>query len=280
MNDAWFATGRRAARGTLSFVPEFSVPSLNLLRRERRLPPRRLRFMGETDDDYLAIGDQLADTLELHGELRPDSSVLDIGCGYGRLPHALDRRGFEGSYLGLDVLAPHVSWCERNLGSARYRFRHVDVHNGRYNPAGGRPADAVRLDEEGQFDVVALFSVFPHMWPDEVRAYLRLIASCLAPGGVAVVTFFLLDEEQRRLAQAGAARLTFPHEHSPVCRYESRADPLHHVGYERDWVVTEAALAGLALTRPPVPGTWSGRPVDPTERPGYQDAVTFARARQ
>ena len=233
--------------------------------------------MGETDDDYLALGDHLAESLELHAGLRPDSRVLDIGCGYGRLPHALARRGFEGTYLGVDVLAPHISWCARNLGSPGFRFRHLDVRNGRYNPGGSRTADQVRLDE-GAFDVVAVFSVFTHMWPDDVLAYLRLISTCLASDGRALATFFLLDDEWRRRAESGAARLKFPHAHSPVCRYESLEDPLLTVGYESDWVEREAGPAGLALTRPPVPGTWSGRPVDPEQRPGYQDTVTLARA--
>ena len=93
-----------------------------------------------------------------------------------------------------------------------------------------------------------------------------------------MTTFFLLDDEWRRLAESGMARLKFPHAHSPVCRYESLEDPLLTVGYEANWVEREAGSAGLALLQPPVPGKWSGRPAGPGQRPGYQDTVTLAPA--
>ena len=73
--------------------------------------------MGESDQDFIALGDEFVEALTEHAGLRDDSRVLDIGCGYGRLPHALKRSGFAGSYLGIDVLEKHVRWCTSGSAS-------------------------------------------------------------------------------------------------------------------------------------------------------------------
>ena len=131
------------------------------------LPPKRLRFMGESDQDFIALGDEFVAALTEHAGLRDDSRVLDIGCGYGRLPHALKRSAFAGSYLGIDVLEKHVRWCNKRLGEPRFRFQHADIKNDRYNPGGSLAVDDLDLGDD-RFDVIAAFSVFTHMWPEDV----------------------------------------------------------------------------------------------------------------
>jgi SAM-dependent methyltransferase len=235
-----------------------------------------MRFMGDDDETYLAIGDNLVTLLERHTGLRPDSTVLDIGCGYGRLAHALLRRGFTGRYLGVDVLERHIRWCAEQLGTQGVEFRHVDAHNDRYNPNGTERPD--QLDLEGEtFEIAALFSVFTHMWPEDVAAYMRVIASALDAGGAAVASFFLLDGEWWRLHSDGAARRKLPHRRTAFCRYESEAEPLLQVAYELDWVVETAHDAGLRPVLPPHFGTWSGRRHPPGSEPGRHDLLVFER---
>jgi SAM-dependent methyltransferase len=240
------------------------------------LPPKRLRFMGESDPGFVALGNQVVDLLREHADLGRDSRVLDIGCGYGRLPHALRRHGFAGEYVGIDVLKRPVRWCERRLGDDRFRFRHVDLRNDRYNPKGELTVSELDLGDE-RFDVIAAFSVFTHMWPEDVDAYLRTIARALAPGGRAAATFFLLDAEPQKLAAADRVAVTMPFEREAGCRYQSEENPLHRVGYETGWVVGRAAVASLWPATPPVYGTWSLRPIDPSRQPSYQDLVVFRR---
>jgi SAM-dependent methyltransferase len=252
---------------------------LALPRRRPRypIPPARLRFMGETDAEFIEIGDGLVDQLERYAGLGSDSRVLDIGCGYGRVAHALLRRRFTGRYVGIDILERQIEWCAAKLGREGVEFRRVDVRNDRYNPQGADGADALDLAGE-TFEVVALFSVFTHMWPSDVTAYLAKIAAALEPGGRALATFFLLDAEWRRLEAAGAASFRLPFERTPFCRYGSEEEPLHRVGYELDWVRSAAADAGLALVGGPAFGGWSGRAGAAGGDAGYQDAVVFARA--
>lgn len=242
------------------------------------LPPKRLRFMNETDERFLELGDHLVEVLTAHVGLPPDSRVLDIGSGYGRLAHALKRHDFGGSYLGIDVLKRHVRWCAKRLSGDGFEFRHVDLRNDRYNPWGNLAVRDLDLGAE-RFDVIALFSVFTHMWPADVKAYFRLMARVLAPGGRAAATFFLLDHEWHRLVAKGKVGLQMPFEREDGCRYEAAEDPLHRVGYEARWVMLEAIEAGLAPAAPLVYGTWASRPVDRDDHAPapYQDLVIFQR---
>lgn len=233
--------------------------------------------MGESDEVYRELGDHLVEMLERHALLRPDSRVLDIGCGYGRLAHALLRRGFEGRYLGIDVLKPHIRWCSKSLGTEGVEFGHADLHNERYNPSGKRSVH--QLDLGGRdFDVVCAFSVFTHMWPEDVADYMKVVSSALSPDGRALATFFLMDDEWRRLEAEGKVALRLPFQRGRHCRYESEEEPLHRVAYDLGWVVRRGCEAGLIPVESPSFGTWSWRPVDKACRPGYQDALIFGQA--
>lgn len=45
-----------------------------------------------------------------------DSSVIDLGCGYGALVGFLEARGFSGTYLGVDVSAEMIDAARRHHG--------------------------------------------------------------------------------------------------------------------------------------------------------------------
>jgi hypothetical protein len=48
------------------------------------LPPANLRFINENDALFMRIADEMVQTLQRF-DFRVDSSILDIGSGYGRL---------------------------------------------------------------------------------------------------------------------------------------------------------------------------------------------------
>jgi SAM-dependent methyltransferase len=236
-----------------------------------RLPPASMRFMNESDERFLATADELYSLLVTRGNLTPEATVLDIGCGYGRLLYGLVRGGWHGRYVGVDVLAKHVDWCSDNLGDGdRVTFEHANVRNDRYNRKGTlRPAELNLPVKDA--DVIALFSVFTHMWPDDVVSYLRLCRQALAPDGRVVATFFLDNWRLRRLERRGLPTYVLPHGRGPA-RWQSDDDPLHVIAMSERWVRRRARQVGLRLARPPEHGTWSGREGGPT----FQDLVTLA----
>lgn len=227
------------------------------------LPPPRMRFMtGDKDDAQLvAAGTTLARLLRSHG-LLDEHAVLDLGSGYGRLAIGLLTEGFAGRYLGIDILKRPVAWCRRTLtpyAEGRFRFRHLDVRNGRYNPDGVMaPTDLRFPAKTASHDFVAVFSVFTHMYEADIRRYLREIHRVLRPGGRAVITWFLFDEA-RLPAVVSAETSEFPmvNEINAVTRYYDPRDPLWAICYEESHVLAMIAGAGLEVVET-VHGAWCG----------------------
>jgi len=124
-------------------------------------------------------------------------SILDVGCGAGRLAYGLIAAEAPiGRYEGVDVMAAPIDWCAQTIspGHDAYQFRTIDVYNERYNPAGAKVAtDAALPFDDGSFDLVYAFSVFSHMLTADVRAYLLEFARLLAARGVVMITAFVED---------------------------------------------------------------------------------------
>jgi SAM-dependent methyltransferase len=129
------------------------------------LPPRRLmvRVAGTADADwFLRSGRAAYDAIAAHVPLEETHSILDFGCGCGRVTRWFD--GFPGDVAGSDLSAPAVAWCRRNL---RGRFE------------ANRIEPPLAFDDES-FDLVYALSVFTHLtadlqlaWRDELRRVLR-----------------------------------------------------------------------------------------------------------
>jgi SAM-dependent methyltransferase len=241
------------------------------------IPPQTLRFMAEGEREFLQIGDGLLKTIQaVTGGLGPATAIVDIGSGYGRLAHALLRSGFQGTYHGLEILRPHTEWAQQNLGNDRFRFSHLDIRNGRYNPNGRLDAGEVRLQTHAaRCDLIVLTSVFTHMYESEIENYLTCFSEMLQPGGQVVCTFFLLDAERRQAVINDESKLSLPYIRSPVARYHNSSDPLHAIAFERDWVETAAHRSGL-LVKSISYGHWcDGRPKVAKQ---YQDFVVLNAA--
>jgi SAM-dependent methyltransferase len=243
------------------------------------LPPERLRFMNDRDDEtFLRIAAELAELVYSRG-LPRDGRMLDVGSGYGRLAIGLMETGYAGRYLGFDILKRHVRWCRRALTTdPRYRFRHLDVVNARYNPNGTIAPEAVRFPcPDASQDCCALFSVFTHFYEADIRRYLAEIERVLVPGGRAVTTWFLFD--QARLPAVTAPESAFPLVHvlDAVTRYETPEDPLKAIGYDEAFVRGLVEAAGLhvaEVTR----GRWA-RDADPGRSGTFQDLVVVEKPR-
>lgn len=133
------------------------------------------RFAGWDLDDFFRRGSEQVDhTMEVASELRvPQSprSVLDFGCGVGRLSRELARRF--GRYVGVDISAGMVE-----------RARALNGEFGNCTFLLNERPD-LSLFGDGEFDAVVSFIVLQHI-PDRdlIRAYIAEFARVLAPGGL------------------------------------------------------------------------------------------------
>ena len=111
----------------------------------------------------------------LRGEgLRDGSSILDVGCGSGRLATKLGRYPAL-RYLGLDVVPELLDYARRKVGRPDFHFEKVDAPK--------MPLSAPVLD------FCVFFSVFTHILPEESYVYLEEAHRVLKPGGKAVFSF-------------------------------------------------------------------------------------------
>ena len=102
-------------------------------------------------------------------DLRPDDSVLDVGCGDGRITVAIAASVPEGRIVGVDVSGEMIA-------HASAQHCHPTTNNLRF-----AQADAASLPFDSEFSVV--FSNAVLHWVQDQRAAVRGIARALRPGG-------------------------------------------------------------------------------------------------
>ena len=147
------------------------------------LPPRELRArLGGSflaDGFYLESGIAEARRLVARLGYTPNSRIVDIGSGLGRLATGMLWEFGEVPYLGLDANAKFVAWCQQHIGRTHpsYQFVHLDVVNDLYNPGGAIDGDRIRLPVgDGEADIVYLWGLFTNLGPEHVRVYVAEIS--------------------------------------------------------------------------------------------------------
>lgn len=212
------------------------------------IPPKHLRFMGESEEDFLALGDEYARRIcEFLGPVAPNYQLVDVGCGYGRLAYGLLRSGFGGRYFGFDVLGSHIRWLKENFrcpeNEARFAFAVADLYNERYNP-GGKPLQDVNLPRQiGSADCICALSVFTHMYGEEIQTYFDHLMKLLSPTGKLVATFFCLADNADPFATSAAYPLI--RQLSPISYIHKLEDPLLVIAFRRRFL--EALFASHRL---------------------------------
>lgn len=225
------------------------------------LPPKSEIFVGSVDG-FVRSGETLVERLTELADLQPEARVLDIGCGIGRLAIPLTRYLSDaGSYEGLDVVPSGIDWCNEHIASqyGNFRFTLADVFNREYNPSGKfAAADYTFPYLDGTFDLVVLVSVFTHMLPPDMEHYVAEIRRVLREGGRCFATYFLINEESKRLMDANASSLRFNHDLGSYW-IVTRKVPELSVGYDESYVRhlygTQTPFARQAVHY----GGWCGR---------------------
>jgi ubiquinone/menaquinone biosynthesis C-methylase UbiE len=182
---------------------------LRLSQDGRYIPPESMLYDGTTTAaDFVALGDSFFQSILVsRAQVHPTAAVLDLGCGNGGIARPLARYlRPPGRYEGIDVNASSIAWLKQRYARvSHFAFSHANVTNGWYNPGGSTSPEHYTLPfDNSTFDFVVLKSVFTHMLPADLPPYLREISRVLKKGGRSVITYFLLNDESRRLIDQGA----------------------------------------------------------------------------
>lgn len=130
--------------------------------------------------------------LNLHK--KQGNTILDIGCGTGLLGIAAEPfLGHDGKYIGLDVIEEDIEFCRGHYSSTNFDFIHFNVNNPAYAPA-QKGTESKWPFESESFDLATALSVWTHLNEEDALFYFKEVRRVLNPDGIAIVTFFLLDE--------------------------------------------------------------------------------------
>ena len=140
-------------------------------------------------ENFYLVGETWAHIVSRY--LKPGATLLDIGCGCARTARFLLLRG-DVRYVGFDVFLPAIEWSRRYiqpLAGGRFRFEHLDVHSGHYNPRGAVGATAARFPaEDGSMDVAIAASLFTHLLEPQAQHYLAESRRALKRGGLLIAS--------------------------------------------------------------------------------------------
>ena len=256
------------------FIPGQSVPKqiaaimMDVLgavaNRNEFLPPFCMRrLIGEPGwrlhgEDFRSQGQHFVEKLLQDVGLTPNTRLLDLGSGCGRIAIPLTKiLGPSGLYVGLEPNKAMVRWCKRRIARVyeNFEFLHCDLYSELYNPRGTiRPETLSFPFASGFFDIVVATSVFTHLTPDATCNYFRECARVLTRRGRLFATFFLLDNGTH-----SPTGLDFRHQLGEMAKVTDPTLPERAIAYALDWVVGVAESHGIQLVSPVRWGGWTGR---------------------
>lgn len=230
-------------------------------KRDRFTPPKSRRAtIG--DGDFITIGEEFLEIFTEIAGLRPDDTVLDVGCGIGRM--SIPLTGYlsnDGRYEGFDIVPSDIRWLKKRVASRHpnFHFQVANIYNRMYNPKGKYDAsEFVFPYETSHFDFVFAASVFTHLLPAPIEHYLSEVSRVLKPGGRCLITFFLTNDESLELMGRDKSMFDFRHDFGG-CLTVDLGLPEKAVGYHENRVVALHEQYGLDIEFPIRYGAWCGR---------------------
>ena len=175
-----------------------------------------------------------------------NSNILDIGSGCGRWAHWLrdyNYRGrrFEGHYVGIDIDAETIAWCEANYDAEHFRFHHSTDTSVSYNQHGGASEQYSIPEQDGTFDLVFSNSLLTHVLEQQLENYIRESYRLLNTGGAIMHSHFNIDYPPATYG----TRHTFRHSLGNAL-IESREQPEAAVAYRTDYLFRVCREAGFS----------------------------------
>lgn len=246
---------------------------IDLFRKRHELePPKGYIYTGP--GNYIEVGETFFNYFKSYGNIQPNSRILDIGSGIGRMAIPFTKfLNAKGSYHGFDVVAQGVDWCTKHITSKypNFIFEYTPLKNDLYNLQANTEAKKFIFPYKNKsFDFAFLTSVFTHMMPDDVVHYLSEIHRVLDDDKLCLATFFILDETSKKHMLTG--NMNFSVDYDIYALMDEKVKEAN-VAFDKDYIFSQFETKGFEIVNY-FPGTWSGR----TENTlSYQDIIVLKK---
>lgn len=224
--------------------------------------------------EFIEIGEGITGNMIRMGLIEPQHTILDVGCGLGRLARPLVNYLTSGSYYGLDATKSSIEWCTDAYSDyGNFHFMFADVFSNTYNKKASRESSAYKFPyESNTFDFLWSTSLFTHMVFKDFENYIKEMARVMVKGAKCWNTFLLLDQfavDQLKKIDSDKERYYMPYEVEGG-RVRDLTNPEAQIALYEDKVKEVYKSNGLEIIEVRY-GPWSGR--SKNIKAGGQDVI-------
>jgi SAM-dependent methyltransferase len=132
----------------------------------------------------------------------PNSDLVEIGCGCGRLARPLmyppwEDSWFKGTYVGVDIDSEMIEYCRNNFPRGRFEFILSPHRSNTYSPdhlsGTSETTFGLAIAPQESKDFVFSLSLYSHLLEREAVDYLHETYRILKADGIMFMTFFCIE---------------------------------------------------------------------------------------
>ena len=140
-------------------------------------------------EEFESSADSLFELLKKIG-IRPESKILDVGCGTGRITSKLiGYLSDHGFYFGVDIAPEAIEFCEKHFRRENFKFLQNNFKK-------------IPINNQ-KFDFVLIHSVFTHMYPDEIQVCLKECIKIVEKTSIILADIFITKESKDYFGDRG-----------------------------------------------------------------------------
>lgn len=211
-------------------VVEVPAPAAASYERLYEAHAQRMSPEESVGGDFEHVGRMELGLLQMEG-FRPTDTVVDFGCGTGRLAvHLIPHLAAGGHFVGIDI-------SERMLVHARALVA-ARVPSGAARVTWLQQVDERFALADDSVDLMCAFSVFTHMEHEDAYRYLVAARRVVKPGGRMIFSCLPMSDDLGRQVFLRSAALPLRERWSQVRNVTTSVDFMDEISRAAGWQVT------------------------------------------